>query len=124
MGSDSKSEILRRAILTEYRSVRQFAVHMHIPYSTLVTALERGVDGMAHSTVVRICQELKLNPVDFSRLDEGEGLSQQIVTRHVMDRYERFNKTGRRRILELMDEYAQIPAYTCTEEEAAESRGA
>ena len=124
MGSDSlsdtrpddKSEILKAAILAEYRSVRQFAVHMHIPYSTLVTALERGVDGMAHSTVIRICRELGLNPVDFSSLEEDRALSRQIVTRRVMEKYERFNRTGRRRILELMDEYAQIPAYTCEED--------
>ncbi len=124
MGSESKSGILREAILSEYRSVRQFAVHMHIPYSTLVTALERGVDGMAHSTVIRICQELRLNPVDFSRLEEGDGLSEQIVTRQVMDRYRRFNGAGRRRILELMDEFSQIPAYTVGADEEEQSRGA
>ena len=37
----TKAEILKREILRQYRSVRQFAIEMNIPYSTLVTALER-----------------------------------------------------------------------------------
>ena len=36
----TKAEILKRVILSQYKSVRQFAVEMDIPYSTLVTALE------------------------------------------------------------------------------------
>ena len=37
----TKAEILKKEILRQYRSVRQFALEMSIPYSTLVTALER-----------------------------------------------------------------------------------
>ncbi len=74
-----KAEILKRVILTEYKSIRQFSVEMDIPYSTLVTALERGIGGMAYSTVIRICDALRLNPVDFSPLEEGNNaLSAQI----------------------------------------------
>ena len=38
----TKAQILKKEILSQYRSVRQFAMDMQIPYSTLVTALERG----------------------------------------------------------------------------------
>ena len=47
MDSKAKAEILKGVILSKYKSIRQFAVLMNIPYSTLITALERGVDGMA-----------------------------------------------------------------------------
>ena len=43
----TKAEILKKEILRQYRSVRQFAMEMNIPYSTLVTALERGIEGCA-----------------------------------------------------------------------------
>lgn len=85
---------------------------MDIPYSTLVTALERGIEGMAYSTVIRICEALSLNPVDFSPLDTGEGLSAQITTKRVMERYDRFNRAGRKKVLEIMDDYSQIEMYT------------
>ena len=66
----TKAQILKKEILSQYRSVRQFAMDMQIPYSTLVTALERGIDGMAYGTVIKMCNKLNLNPVDFSSLKE------------------------------------------------------
>lgn len=111
MESGKKAEILKRVILSRYKSIRQFAVEMGIPYSTLITALERGVDGMAYSTVIRICEALSLNPIDFSPLDEEDALSSQITTRRVMDRYWKLNKAGRKRILDIMDDYLLIPDY-------------
>ena len=53
----TKAEILKKEILRQYRSVRQFAMEMNIPYSTLVTALERGIEGMAYGTVIRMCDK-------------------------------------------------------------------
>ena len=108
----TKAEVLKRVILSQYKSVRQFAVEMDIPYSTLVTALERGIEGMAYSTVIRICDALALNPADFTPLDEGEGLAAQITTKRVMERYDRFNRAGRKKILEILDDYSQIEMYT------------
>ena len=108
----TKAEVLKKVILSQYKSVRQFAVEMDIPYSTLVTALERGIEGMAYSTVIRICDALSLNPVDFTPLDEGEDLSAQITTKRVMERYNRFNRVGRKKILDVMDDYSQIEMYT------------
>ena len=107
----TKAELLKNAILAQYKSVRQFANGMGIPYSTLVTALERGIDGMAYSTVIRMCSELSLNPVDFTPIDDGRELSSQIATKKVMERYNRLNKTGRKRILDIMDDYGKIEEY-------------
>lgn len=111
MDSRKKAEILKGVILSRYKSIRQFAVEMGIPYSTLITALERGVDGMAYSTVIRICEALSLNPIDFSPLDEEDALSSQITTKRVMERYWKLNKAGRKRILDIMDDYLLIPDY-------------
>ena len=55
----TKAEILKKEILRQYRSVRQFAMEMNIPYSTLVTALERGIEGMAYGTVIKMCDKLR-----------------------------------------------------------------
>lgn len=108
----SKAEILKSEILSQYKSVRQFSTKMNIPYSTLVTALDRGIEGMAYETVIRICSELALNPVDFSPLDEGNDLSQQLSTKRVMSAYNRLNKAGRKKILDFLDDYNSIEAYT------------
>ena len=110
--SMSKAEILKNEILTQYKSVRQFSTKMNIPYSTLVTALDRGIEGMAYDTVIRICTELSLNPVDFSPLDEGNDLSQQRATKRVMTAFNKLNKAGRKKILDFLDDYNSIEAYT------------
>jgi len=107
----AKAEILKKEILKQYRSVRQFALEMNIPYSTLVTALERGVDGMGYGTVIRICDKLNLNPVDFSSLDQDVNLSEHLLENRVMADYVKLNQEGRERVLEIMEDMAQLDKY-------------
>jgi len=107
----TKAEILKREILRQYRSVRQFALEMNIPYSTLVTALERGIEGMAYGTVIRMCDKLSLNPVDFTSLERDASLGAQLLENRVMQNYVKLNQEGRDKILDLMDDFVQIEKY-------------
>ena len=107
----TKEEILKQEIMKQYKSVRQFAMEMGIPYSTLVTALDRGIEGMAYGTVIRMCDKLSLNPVDFSPLEKGDDLGERILENKVMQDYVRLNKKGRKKILELMEDYVQLEKY-------------
>ena len=107
----TKAEILKQEILKQYKSVRQFALEMEIPYSTLVTALDRGIEGMAYGTVIRMCDKLSLNPVDFSTLEKGEVLGEKILENRVMQYYIQLNKKGGKRILEMMEDYVQLEKY-------------
>lgn len=107
----TKAEILKKEILRQYRSVRQFAMEMNIPYSTLVTALERGIEGMAYGTVIKMCDKLSLNPVDFSSLERDTSLGALLLENRVMQYYVKLNQTGRDKVLELMDDFVQIEKY-------------
>lgn len=107
----TKAEILKREILRQYRSVRQFAMEMDIPYSTLVTALERGIEGMAYGTVIKMCDKLNLNPVDFSSLESDASLGAKLLENRVMQYYMKLNQNGRDKVLELMDDFIQIDKY-------------
>ena len=53
---------LRNRILDRYTSLRQFAVHAGIPYSSVMTLLTRGIGGASFDTVMRICQVLDMDP--------------------------------------------------------------
>ena len=112
----TKAEILKAEILKQYKSVRQFAIEMEIPYSTLVTALDRGIEGMAYGTVIRMCDKLNLNPVDFTPLNQKSVLGSKIMENRVMQYYVKLNKTGRKKALELMEDYAQLDKYKAVEE--------
>lgn len=107
----TKAEILKKEILKQYRSVRQFAMEMEIPYSTLVTALERGIEGMAYGTVIKMCDKLSLNPVDFTSLEADASLGAQLLENRVMQYYMKLNQDGRDKVLELMDDFVQIEKY-------------
>ena len=111
----TKAEILKAEILKQHKSVRQFAIEMEIPYSTLVTALDRGIEGMAYGTVIRMCDRLNLNPVDFSPINQKSLLGGKMENR-VMQYYVKLNKTGRKKALELMEDYAQLDKYKAVEE--------
>lgn len=106
-----KGTLLKRAILEEYRSVRAFAMDIQIPYSTLATALERGIDGMSYGTIIRICEKLNLNPIDFTKLDETDSVSGQILENQVMKYYLKLNQTGREKVIENMQDYQEISRY-------------
>lgn len=112
----TKAEILKQEILKQYRSVRQFAIEMEIPYSTLVTALERGIEGMAYGTVIKMCDKLSLNPVDFTSLEANATLGAQLLENRVMQYYMKLNPVGRDKILELMDDLVQIEKYKAKRE--------
>lgn len=111
MTSLMKSGILKKEILSQYRSVRQFALEMDIPYSTLVTALDRGIEGMAYGTVIRMCDRLKLNPIDFTSLERDVTVSEQLLENRVMQYYVKLNEEGREKILELMEDFVQLKKY-------------
>lgn len=107
----TKAEVLKDEILRQYRSIRAFALEMGIPYSTLVTALERGIEGMAYGTVIQICDKLGLNPIDFSSLERNASLGEKLLENRVMRNYMALNESGRTRILELMEDYILIDKY-------------
>ena len=107
----TKADILRKEILKQYRSIRQFAMEMNIPYSTLVTALDRGIEGMAYGTVIKICDKLGLNPVHFTPLEGDTALETQLLEGKVMEFYSQLNQDGRSKILELMEDFTRIEKY-------------
>lgn len=106
----TKSQALKKEILTQYKSVRQFSLDMKIPYSTLVTALDRGIEGMAYGTVIAICEKLSLNPVTFQPLDEAT-VSETLLENRVMQNYVKMNSEGKAKFLELMEDFASIKKY-------------
>ena len=107
----AKAEILKKEILAQYKSLRQFAILMEIPYSTLVTALERGIEGMAYETVIRMCDKLNLNPIDFTSLEHATTVSEQLLENRVMRNYVKLNQDGRDKILKIMEDYSEIDKY-------------
>lgn len=65
----TKEEKLKRYILDQYGSIREFTLRFNIPYSTLDSVLKRGIDNSSVSVVFKICKALNISP---DALAEGE----------------------------------------------------
>lgn len=59
---------LKDLILNKYKSLREFAIKIDMPYSTIDTILKRGVDRANINNIIRICKELG---IDTEALGEG-----------------------------------------------------
>ena len=59
---------LKDLILERYKSLREFAIKIDMPYSTVDTILKRGVDKANIVNIIRICKELN---IDAEALGEG-----------------------------------------------------
>ena len=62
-------EILKSHIIERYGSVRAFAIKHEIPYTTVVTILQRGINNSSLTSIKKICDALKISP---DKLSEGK----------------------------------------------------
>ncbi|HOP12094.1 MAG TPA: helix-turn-helix transcriptional regulator [Oscillospiraceae bacterium] len=60
-----REQRLRNEILDRYKSIRQFALAVDVPYSSIMTGLAKGITGMSFDTVIKICRALELNPYEI-----------------------------------------------------------
>ena len=61
----NREQKLRNLILDRYTSLRQFSQQADIPYSTLMTILSRGIGGASFDIVIRICKQLRIDPLEL-----------------------------------------------------------
>lgn len=111
---DGKAESLKEQIKIQYKSVRQFALAMNMPYSTIAAALDKGdkgIDAMAYATVIAICEYLNLDPISFLPMekDKTELTSQE---KRLLHYYSDLNMLGRERITEQAEDMRKLNKYS------------
>lgn len=75
---------LRQYILTKYRSLREFSQEIQMPYSTISTIMNKGIQGTSVNKIITICQALGISTDDLA---EGRivPLNRNITTTKVED---------------------------------------
>ena len=63
---DKLTETIKERIEINYKSVREFAQAVDVPYTTILTALSKGFGGTAVEKVIKICSALNINLMDYS----------------------------------------------------------
>ena len=65
----TKTEKLKRIILDRYGSIREFSKIIEIPSTTLTSALDKGIGGMAVDRIIKICDTLDIDIKTFEPLN-------------------------------------------------------
>ncbi|AAL96794.1 helix-turn-helix domain-containing protein [Clostridium perfringens] len=65
----NKSKKLKELILSRYNSIREFSKIVGIPNSTLTSALDKSIGGMAVDRIIKICDVLNIDVKTFEPLE-------------------------------------------------------
>lgn len=93
---DEKSLKLRCIIKSQYKSIRAFADAVGIPNTTLVTALNNGIGGMAVEKVIQICDKLGIDVKTFEPCDSVSDFS--FEEKDIIKKYRLLDEGGKGRI--------------------------
>ncbi len=95
---DELTQLIKKEIKRQYRSVRQFSMTIGVPQSTIVTALQKGIGGTSFSTIMTICKVLGIKPV----LGE-QGMFLDRESRTLLERYMLLDERGRQTVRALTE---------------------
>ncbi|MBQ4526936.1 MAG: helix-turn-helix transcriptional regulator [Clostridia bacterium] len=60
------ASVIEQQIKKQYKSIRQFSLVSGIPQTTIVSAIKNGVCGTAYETVIKICELLHIELVNYN----------------------------------------------------------
>lgn len=91
----NKSDKLKSIILSKYKSLREFSSAVGIPNTTLVSALDRGIEGMAIEKVIQICDFLHIDIKTFEPIQEKADFSLTHTQKNLITKYEALDAHGK-----------------------------
>jgi hypothetical protein len=107
----NKSEKLKNAILEEYKSIREFSKAVDIPNSTIVSAIDNGVGGMAADKVIKMCEILNLDVKTFDKIPVSKDMltCQENI---LLSIFNKLNDIGQQEATKRVEELTYIDKYT------------
>jgi hypothetical protein len=113
----TKTEKLKNIILSRYGSIREFSKIVGIPSTTLTSALDRDIGGMAVDRVIKICDVLDLNVKTFEPLDTHS--KESILSKEesmILFNFNKLNDLGKNEANKRVAELTEIAKYSYTHE--------
>lgn len=111
-----KTEKLKNIILNRYNSVREFSKVVDIPSTTLTSALDKGIGGMAIDRIIKICEALNIDIKTFEPLQENtnnNNLSNE--EKQLLGNYNKLNDLGKNEAIKRVSELTEMNRYTYVE---------
>ena len=112
-------EQLKAEILKQYGSVRALTNAIGISYSTLDSALKRGISNAGVSTMIRVFQALNLDIENIQRGDlyyaEEKENAPSGKDAALLDMYHQLNEEGQEKLLDYADDLVKSDKYIKTD---------
>lgn len=109
---------LKVLILTRYKSIREFAISINMPYSTIDNILKKGVDTTNITNIFRICKKLDIS---VDALADGEIRHNNIkkyyeelaeVELYLIRKFQTFDAGGQEKIIEYINDLESAGKYS------------
>ncbi|MPM62042.1 hypothetical protein SDC9_108908 [bioreactor metagenome] len=112
----NKTEKLKNIILNRYGSIREFSKIVEIPSTTLTSALDKGIGGMAVDRVIKICEILDINIKTFEPLKPtNKNLAKN--EERLLSNFKKLNDLGKNEAIKRVEELTEINKYIDEEKE-------
>lgn len=114
--SMNKTDKLKYIILSRYNSIREFANIVDIPSTTLTSALDNGIGGMAVDRIIKICETLNIDIKTFEPVVSIVNNNLSTEETILLENYNKLNNLGKEEASKRVSELTEISKYTYVEE--------
>lgn len=107
----NKTEFLKEMISKTGLNMKAFAEKADIPYTTLRSMLERGVENASVNNVIKICSELNITIEELYEISENTSnlMSKEEIT--LLKNYNKLNGLGKKEANKRVSELTEINKY-------------
>ncbi|MVX63861.1 XRE family transcriptional regulator [Clostridium chromiireducens] len=106
-----KTEKLKNTILSKYSSIREFSKIAEIPSTTLTSALDKGIGGMAVDRIIKICEILNIDIKTFEPINDSLNKSLSKKETILLENYNKLNNLGKEKLIEYSNDLTEAPKY-------------
>ncbi|WEG13961.1 helix-turn-helix transcriptional regulator [Pullulanibacillus sp. KACC 23026] len=79
---DVRTEIIRNLINDNFPTMKAFADHIEMPYTTLRSMLERGIGNASVDNVLKVCKGLGITTDQLEKMADGQEDINTIAAHH------------------------------------------
>lgn len=105
-----KTEYLKQLISDTGLKLKTFAEKADIPYTTLRSMLERGIENASVNNVMKICRTLNIS-VETLYTKCNQSISLTSTEENLLNKFNKLNTKGKKEAIKRVDELSEIPKY-------------
>lgn len=105
----NKTELIRQLITDTKLTMKAFAQKADIPYTTLRSMLERGIENASVNNVIKICTALNISVEYLYDMEKSAVLSHEEI--ELLNFFNNLNDIGKKEAVKRVAELTQINSY-------------